>query len=60
MISNFLQEEKINDELRGHVEGDSRLSLSLLLEIYTFKERRKLDALLFNEVVHHNINFKMK
>ncbi len=44
----------------GSFEGDLRLSLSYLLELDNFDERRTLDARLFNEIFQHNLDFKEK
>lgn len=58
MIRNFLNEEKVSDQMLGSFDGNFRLSLSLLLELDSYDERRKLDLKLFNEIVKHNIEFK--
>ncbi|OPC03171.1 hypothetical protein BAS10_17805 [Elizabethkingia meningoseptica] len=57
MVQNFLNAEKINDQMLGSLNDSFRLKLSLLLEIETLDQRRKLDTKLFNEIVRHNTKF---
>ncbi|MEW7399546.1 hypothetical protein AB2S31_04810 [Elizabethkingia anophelis] len=57
MIQNFLNAENISDQMLGSFDSSFRLKLSLLLEVETLDQRRKLDTKLFNEIVRHNTSF---